>query len=298
MSRDRHIPGLSPSSHGKVKDLYDLGEYLLIVATDRLSVSDVVMPTAIPQKGRIQTQLSAFWFQRTGHIIPNHEVDIRIESLAKGVPPDIAARSTVARKTAPLPLEAVVLGYVAGSAWREYSETGTVGGLPQPPNLRMGDKLPEPLFLPRLKAPISRPAGSLTFADLCDLVGTHEAAEIRAVSLLLYRFGADWAAARDITLADAQFEFGRGEGGLVLIDEALTPDSSRFWDTEASQAEDALPVRLDKRHLLDWLAAIRWDRCSLPPDLPHAVVMQTSAGYREVFKRLTGPARKPIPPTP
>jgi phosphoribosylaminoimidazole-succinocarboxamide synthase len=262
---------------GKVRELYALDqERLLLVASDRISTFDVVLPTEIPDKGRVLTGLSAFWFARTGHICPNHLLGLR---------PD--GRSTECRRLEMLPIECVVRGYLAGSGWKDYRSTGRVCGHALPAGLGESARLPEPIFTPATKA-VTGHDENITRDEAAELVGAARYAEVEAASLELYRFGAKHAAERGILIADTKFEFGVDETGrVVLADEALTPDSSRFWPADEYAAGKPQPS-FDKQFARDYCEALGWDKAHPGPDLPSDVVAGTRARYVEAFERLTG----------
>ena len=285
--RETNFPGLVPSARGKVRDIYELGDKLLIVATDRLSAFDVVMPTPIPDKGRVLTQLSLFWFERLRDAVPNHVLS------ASGFPPpfdahreQLAGRAMLVRKTRPLPIECVVRGYLSGSGWKEYQASGTVCGIALPSGLRESEKLPEPIFTPATKA-ASGHDENISFAAAAELVGAGVAEEVRRISLDLYRRAAAYAAPRGVILADTKFEFGLLDGALVWIDEALTPDSSRFWPAAEYNPGGPQPS-FDKQFVRDYLERIRWPKTPPGPELPPDVVAATRAKYREAYRLLTG----------
>ena len=281
------IPGLPLLFRGKVRDVYDLGDALLVVASDRLSAFDVVLPTPIPDKGRVLTALSTFWFERTGHLVANHLLDRRLEEV---VPADWVARlrdrSHIVRKAKALPVEAVVRGYLAGSGWEEYRRSGTVCGAPLPAGLRQADKLPEAIFTPSTKAPQGEHDENIAFAEAEKLLGADLAAQVRDLSLAVYRFGADWAERRGIIIADTKFEFGLLDGRVILIDEVMTPDSSRFWP-QSEYRPGSSPPSFDKQYVRDYLTEIGWNKKAPGPELPAEVVRKTSEKYREALKRLT-----------
>jgi phosphoribosylaminoimidazole-succinocarboxamide synthase len=262
---------------GKVRELYALDdERLLLVASDRISVFDVVLPTEIPDKGRVLTGLSAFWFARTGHICPNHLLQLR---------PD--GRATECRRLEMLPLECVVRGYLAGSGWSEYQRTGTVCGHDLPPGLSESERLPEPIFTPATKAQSGHDE-NITRAEAAEIVGADRLAEVEQVSLQLYRFAAEHAAARGIIVADTKFELGLDHTGrLVLADEALTPDSSRFWPAGEYRAGGPQPS-FDKQFARDYAESLGWDKSPPGPELPDEIVAGTRARYVEAFERLSG----------
>ena len=274
-------------ARGKVRDVYALGEdRLLIVATDRLSAFDHVLPTPIPDKGRVLTLLSAFWFERTATLVPNHLLTLDLRPL--GLPDELQDRAMVVRRARRIDVECVVRGYLAGSAWEEYRERGTVGGVALPAGLRPGDRLPEPLFTPATKAAAGHDE-NITVARLADLVGPALAHELRERSVALYRAAHALAWERGLVLADTKFEFGFGpREDLILIDEALTPDSSRYWDRAAYAA--GRPEPFDKQYVRDYLTRIGWNREPPAPALPPEVVAATRERYRECYRRLVGRA--------
>jgi phosphoribosylaminoimidazole-succinocarboxamide synthase len=285
--RETNFPGLAPSARGKVRDIYDLGDQLLIIATDRLSAFDVIMPTPIPDKGKVLTQISLFWFDLLKDVVPNHVV--RADNFP--APFDqyrdqVAGRSMLVRKTQPLPIECVVRGYLSGSGWKEYSATGKVCGIALPTGLRESDKLPEPIFTPATKA-TSGHDENIPFDRAAYLVGRPLAEKVRAVSLEIYNRAAAYAAPRGVILADTKFEFGELNNELLWIDEALTPDSSRFWPASGYSPGGPQPS-FDKQFVRDYLERIRWRKTPPGPDLPPDVVAATRAKYREAFRLLTG----------
>lgn len=285
--RETHFAGIAPVARGKVRDIYDLGERLLIVATDRLSAFDVVMPTPIPDKGRVLTQLSLFWFQHLHDLIPHHVLS------ATAFPPpfdvyrdELAGRSMVVRKTEPLPIECVVRGYLSGSGWKDYRGTGGICGIALPAGLRESDRLPEPIFTPATKA-TSGHDENISFAQAAALIGKELAERVRAVSLEIYRRAAAYAEPRGVILADTKFEFGLLNGELIWIDEALTPDSSRFWPAALYRPGGAQPS-FDKQFVRDYLESIQWPKTPPGPELPERVVSATREKYREAYRLLTG----------
>jgi phosphoribosylaminoimidazole-succinocarboxamide synthase len=285
--RETHFAGLPPTARGKVRDIYDLGDHLLIVATDRLSAFDVVMPTPIPDKGRVLTQLSLFWFNLLRDVIPNHV----LSSTAFPAPFDkytdeLAGRSMLVRKTRPLPIECVARGYLSGSGWKEYRASGSVCGIPLPAGLRESDKLPGPIFTPATKA-TSGHDENIPFERVASLLGNDLADRVRSVTLEIYRRAAAYAEPRGILLADTKFEFGVLNGELMWIDEALTPDSSRFWPASQYQPGGPQPS-FDKQYVRDYLEHIRWPKSPPGPELPDDVVAGTRAKYREAYRILVG----------
>src|SRR5437660_2272449 len=285
--RETQFAGLTPAARGKVRDIYDLGDKLLIVATDRLSAFDIILPTPIPDKGRVLTQLSLFWFRLLEDAIPNHVLS------ATDFPPpfdkfkdELAGRSMVVRKTRPLPIECVVRGYVSGSGWKDYRTTGKICGIPLPTGLSESDRLPEPIFTPATKA-ASGHDENISFDHAASLVGKELAERVRAVSLEIYRRAAAYAEPRGIILADTKFEFGLLHGELIWIDEALTPDSSRFWPA-AHYSPGGPQSSFDKQFVRDYLERMQWAKIPPGPDLPPAVVEATHAKYREAYRILAG----------
>lgn len=272
---------------GKVRDVYDLDDALLIVASDRISAFDWVMPNGIPDKGRVLTQLSLFWFDLLD--VPNHFIT---DDLAKmELPCDVAGqglegRSMLVRKASVVPIECVVRGYLSGSGWKEYNRDGTVCGIRLPAGLTESAQLPEPIFTPATKAETGHDE-NISFERMVELVGHETSQELRRRSIEVYRRGADYAAARGIILADTKFEWGRFDGELILIDEVLTPDSSRFWPADQYKPGSGQPS-FDKQFVRDWLETTGWDKNSPPPELPSHVIESTRAKYIEAFERITG----------
>ena len=287
---ESHAAGLTLAFRGKVRDVYDLGEALLIVATDRLSAFDVVLPTPIPEKGRVLTALSRFWFERTRRLVPNHLLDVRIEDVVPAAWVErLAPRSQIVCKAKPLPVEAIVRGYLAGSGWLEYQRTGGVSGVPLPAGLREADRLPEPIFTPSTKAPQGQHDQNISFGEAEELLGADIAARVRDLSLAVYRAGTEWAERCGIIIADTKLEFGYADGRLILIDEVLTPDSSRFWPRD-QYTPGTSPPSFDKQYVRDYLSGIGWNKQPPAPDLPPDVVRRTSEKYCEALRRLTQPA--------
>ena len=285
--RETQFPGIAPLARGKVRDIYDLGDRLLIVATDRLSAFDVVMPTPIPDKGRVLTQLSLFWFQLLKDVISNH-----VLSAAEFPAPfdrfqdELAGRSMVVRKTKPLPIECVARGYLSGSGWKEYKATGKVCGIQLPSGLHESDKLPEVLFTPATKAATGHDE-NIPFSRAAEMIGGELAAKVRDTTLEIYRRAAAYAEPRGILLADTKFEFGILHDELIWIDEALTPDSSRFWPAAEYRPGGPQPS-FDKQFVRDYLERIQWPKTPPGPDLPPDVVAATRAKYREAYRILVG----------
>lgn len=284
--RETQFAGLSPSARGKVRDIYDLGDKLLIVATDRLSAFDVILPTPIPDKGRVLTQLSLFWFDLLKDVIPNHV----LSATEFPAPFDkfrdvLAGRSMLVRKTKPLPIECVVRGYVSGSGWKDYRTTGKICGIPLPNGLLESGRLPEPIFTPATKA-VSGHDENIPFEQTEKMIGKELAEKVRAVSLELYQRASAHAEPRGIIVADTKFEFGLLNDELIWIDEALTPDSSRFWPA-AQYSPGGPQASFDKQFVRDYLERMRWPKTPPGPELPPEVVDATREKYREAYRILT-----------
>jgi len=283
--RESSWPGV-PVRRGKVRDIYDLGDRLLLVSTDRISAFDWVLPTGIPDKGAVLTQIAAFWFDLLGE--PNHLITADVEQMDLPAGADLrmlAGRSTLCRKTEVVPIECVVRGYLAGSGWKEYQQSGTVCGIELPPGLTESAQLPEPIFTPATKAEEGHDE-NISFERMVALVGRGLAEELRRRSLEIFRRGAEFARQRGILIADTKFEFGRLGGDVLLIDEVLTPDSSRFWPADRYEPGRSQPS-FDKQYVRDWLLPTGWDRNSPPPELPDEVVARTRKKYIEAYERLT-----------
>ena len=285
------IKSLPLLGRGKVRDMYAVGDdHLLIVTTDRLSAFDVVLPDPIPDKGRVLNELSNFWFKKLGHIVPNHLDGGAPDKVVKGgeEAAQVKGRSVVAKKLKPLPIEAVVRGYLIGSGWKDYQKTGAVCGIPLPEGLRQADKLPEVIFTPATKAEVGAHDENISFAQVEKMIGKDMAAKVRDVSIRLYREAADFARDRGIIIADTKFEFGTDAGGkLFLIDEALTADSSRFWPVDGYRPGSS-PPSFDKQYVRDYLETLDWNKAPPAPRLPADVIAKTSEKYREALHRLTG----------
>jgi len=287
--RSVRLEGLRPFASGKVREIFDLGnDLLLFVATDRISAFDVILPTPIPGKGRVLTKLSEHWMRTAEHIIPNHLTGISVaEVVGAERARELEDRALVVRKGEPLKIEAIVRGYLAGSGWSEYQKAGSVCGIKLPSGLRMSDRLPEPVFTPSTKAEIGEHDLNISFEDACGIVGRDVATRVRDAAIALYREGARVAEERGIIVADTKFEFGIIDGELRLIDEVLTPDSSRFWD-QAVYAPGTAQPSYDKQYVRDWLDASGWDRKPPAPELPPDVVAKTAEKYDMALRRLTG----------
>jgi len=284
------LTGLERIHQGKVRDIYAVDDdHLLIVTTDRLSAFDVVLPDPIPGKGRILTEISRFWFERTRHIVPNHLTDYPLERAV----PDAAERAAIAdramivRRLGALPIEAVVRGYLIGSGWRDYQETGMVCGISLPPGLRLAERLERPLFTPATKAEVGAHDENISYDRVVALIGQGLAEQVRATALALYSHAAEHALARGIIIADTKFEFGLDEAGhLTLIDEALTPDSSRFWPVDTYRVGTS-PPSFDKQFVRDYLETLSWNKRAPGPRLPPEIVAKTTEKYAEALARLT-----------
>jgi len=268
---------------GKVREMYDLGDRLLMVASDRISTYDVVHPNGIPDKGKVLTGLSVFWFAKTGHIVPNHFL-----SATDGVPDEVRGRAIVARKLRMLPVECVVRGYITGSGWKDYQATGKVSGIELPPGLQESERLPTPIFTPSTKAETGHDE-AIDFEQAAELVGDRDlATRLRDVSIALYRFAHEHARERGVILADTKFEFGLDDDGrLVLGDEVLTPDSSRFWPADTYAPGRSQPS-FDKQYVRDWASQTGWDKTPPAPEIPAEIVEGTRQRYIEAYERITG----------
>jgi len=283
------LPGVKLLKRGKVRDIYDLGDQLLIVASDRISAFDVVMPNGIPDKGKILTQLSRFWFEQTADIILNHFISTDMEDFPANIQPyreQLEGRSMLVCKAEPLPVECVVRGYLAGSGWKEYQQHGTICGVTLPPGLPEYGRLEEPIFTPATKATTGHDE-NITVEKMKNLIGTQLTEKIIEVSLAIYQRAHNYAEAKGIIIADTKFEFGIYDDQLILIDELLTPDSSRFWPLDDYEP-GTTPPSFDKQYLRDYLTEIGWDKSPPAPQLPETVVKQTRTKYLEALKRLTG----------
>lgn len=287
---ETHLTSLKFLHRGKVRDIYEIdADRLLIIQTDRLSAFDVILPTPIPGKGAVLTELSNFWFHRLKHVIPNHLLDADpLEFVPAAEHDQVAGRSFVVRRLAPLPIEAIVRGYVAGSGWKDYRSTGAICGIALPSGLQEAQQLPEPIFTPSTKAPKGTHDENIPYAEAERLLGVDRAAAVRAAAIRLYREAAEYAAGRGILIADTKFEFGTdAQGTLYLIDEALTPDSSRFWPRDQYRIGIS-PPSFDKQYVRDWLEAQSWNKQPPAPALPPDVAARTGEKYREALRLLTG----------
>jgi phosphoribosylaminoimidazole-succinocarboxamide synthase len=286
---ETHLPGFTLWRRGKVRDVYDLDDRLLIVTTDRLSAFDVVLPTGIPGKGAVLTQLSLFWFRRLADLVPNHVITAEVDEYGPELAPyraQLEGRSMIVTKTEPLPVECVVRGYLTGSGWKDYRRAGAVCGIPLPPGLEESARLVPPLFTPSTKAEVGHDE-NISFAEVERLLGHERAAQVRDTSLTIYERARAHAESCGILLADTKFEFGVRDGRLLWIDEALTPDSSRFWPRDGYQPGRGQPS-FDKQYVRDYLETLDWNKQPPGPPLPAEVVRRTSEKYLEAHARLTG----------
>lgn len=289
--KETHLPALGPVRRGKVRDVYTLADgNLLLIATDRISAFDVVMDDPIPDKGKILNQISGYWFQRCQNLVANHVISIDIREF----PPEcrqyadiLAGRSMLVRQARPLPIECIVRGYLAGSGWQEYQETGAICGEKLPPGLRESERLPAPIFTPSTKAELGGHDENIPFAAVIDKIGASQAQQVRDLSLAIYNLAHNEAAAKGIIIADTKFEFGLIGDQLILIDEVVTPDSSRFWpqsDFEPGRSQKSF----DKQYLRDYLLSLDWNKQPPPPPLPQEVITNTRQKYLEALRLLTG----------
>ncbi|MHC1768872.1 MAG: phosphoribosylaminoimidazolesuccinocarboxamide synthase [Verrucomicrobiia bacterium] len=283
------VPGVRKIKSGKVREVFDLGTALLFVATDRISAFDCVMPNGIPQKGEVLTQISHFWFDQTVGIVPNHRIGRAGDPLPSALQPYAAAlgrRSMLVKKAQPLAIECVVRGYIAGSGWKEYRASQSICGIPLPPGLTESAELPEPIFTPATKAETGHDE-NISFEQAAHIVGKETAEQARDLSLRIYTMARAYARERGIIIADTKFEFGQLDGQLILIDEALTPDSSRFWPADQYRPGRGQPS-FDKQFVRDYLETLDWDKTPPAPPLPPEIVEKTRAKYLEAYRRLTG----------
>ena len=285
----------TPDSQGKVRDLYDLGDRLLLVASDRISAFDVVLPDSIPYKGEVLTKLSLFWFELLADVVPNHLLSVDMADLPEQFAPMseyLRGRFMLVKKARVFPVECIVRGYLAGSGLKEYRRDGTVCGIPLPPGLVESSRLEQPLFTPSTKAEIGLHDENISFERTAEIIGLDAAEELRDKSLAVYSAARDHAASRGIIIADTKFEFGTVDGVVTLVDEVLTPDSSRFWPAD-TYAPGASQPSFDKQYVRDWLEASGWDKTPPPPALPADVVEATSAKYIRAYELITGRAFEP-----
>ncbi len=288
--RETDFPELKLLKRGKVRDMYDLGDSLLMVATDRLSAFDVVMPDPIPDKGIILTQISLFWFEIMESLVPNHVIFSNVDEFPAICQPYadvLRGRSIIIKKTEPLPVECVVRGYLSGSGWKSYQESGSVCGIRLPGGLQESDRLPEPIFTPATKAELGDHDINIDFEEMIKIIGSERAQKLKALSLEIYKAGAELAAGRGIIIADTKFEFGLIDDEVILIDEILTPDSSRFWPKETYSPGGA-QKSFDKQYVRDHLSTLVWDKTPPGPSLPEGVILKTRQKYLDALTQLTG----------
>jgi phosphoribosylaminoimidazole-succinocarboxamide synthase len=288
--RTLDLPGIRKVNRGKVREIFEVDDdHLLIVATDRISAFDVVLPNTIPNKGKVLNQISAFWFNQVQHIVPNHVISAQVDDFPAGLQPfraELKGRSMLVRRCQPLPVECVVRGYLAGSGWKEYRDTGQICGIKLPSGLRESDELPEPIFTPATKA-VTGHDENIPFERVVEILGTETARAISDFALAIYGWARQYARERGIIICDTKFEFGRQDSKLLLIDEALTPDSSRFWPADQYEPGGPQPS-FDKQFIRDYLETLDWDKTPPGPELPEEIVTATSRRYMEAFKWLTG----------
>lgn len=287
--KETYLPKLKLLKKGKVRDIYEVGEGLLIIATDRISAFDVVLPTTIPYKGEILNQLSLFWFNMFKDIVENHIITSEVDefpSLPAEYREVLRYRSVYVKKAKPLPVECIVRGYISGSGWKEYLKTGTVCGIKLPAGLKESEKLPEPIFTPSTKAGLGEHDENISFEKMKALVGENLAEKVRELSLKLYQRASDYAYGKGIIIADTKLEFGLYEDRIILIDEVFTPDSSRFWPLESYKPGTA-QVSLDKQYIRDYLLEINWQKLDKLPELPKEVVKKTFEKYKTAYEQLT-----------
>ena len=281
-----NLPGLNKIRSGKVREIFDIGEHLLFVATDRISAFDCVLPNPIPGKGAVLTQISAFWFKKFG-FVPNHVVTANFDEFPEELKkfPELRDRSMIVKKSEPLAVECIVRGYLVGSGWKEYQKQGTVCGQQLPPGIQQAAKLPETLFTPSTKAETGHDE-NISWDECCRIIGKDVAEKVRDYSIRIYEEARAYAAERGIILADTKFEFGLRDGEIVWIDECLTPDSSRFWPAD-QYAVGSNPPSFDKQFVRDYLETLDWDKNPPAPELPSEVILKTAAKYQEAFESLT-----------
>jgi phosphoribosylaminoimidazole-succinocarboxamide synthase len=288
--KETELTPLELSGRGKVRDVYDFGDKLLIVSTDRLSAFDVVLPQAIPYKGKVLNNLSLFWMEKMASLVANHTITADTSQFPDQCLPYakiLDGRSVLVKKAKTFPVECVARGYLIGSGWKDYKATGSVCGISVPAGLKMAEKLPEPIFTPSTKAQIGDHDENISFSQVVDLIGTESANWLRDKTLELYSFGAKWAEERGIIIADTKFEFGVYDGERILIDEVLTPDSSRFWPKEQYEIGIS-PPSLDKQFVRDYLETLDWNKKAPAPDLPDEIVMKTTEKYLDIYRIITG----------
>ena len=275
---------------GKVRDIYEVDDMLLIVATDRISAFDVVLPNPVPDKGKVLTQISLFWFEKLSSIVPNHIVTADVNEFPEVLKPysqQLEGRSMLCKKAEPLPVECIVRGYITGSGWKDYLKTGAVCGIRLPENLKESDRLPEPIFTPSTKADVGDHDENISLEAVSSTIGKDKAEKIKEISLKLYSTAAEYALERGVIIADTKFEMGVHDGSLILIDEVLTPDSSRFWPADSYRPGGPQPS-FDKQFVRDYLETLDWDKKAPGPELPDEIIEKTRARYIEAYERLTG----------
>jgi phosphoribosylaminoimidazole-succinocarboxamide synthase len=285
-----NFPDLNLAARGKVRDIYDLGDSLLIVTTDRISAFDVIMDEGIPDKGHVLTKISSFWFRQMEDIIPNHIISTDVNDFpaeCRKYADILEGRSMLVRKAQPLPVECIVRGYISGSGWKDYQKTGAICGIRLPEGLQESAKLEEPIFTPSTKAELGEHDENISFDKCVELVGEQLAMKIRDVTIAIYKRARDIAATKGIIIADTKFEYGIHNGELIIIDECMTPDSSRFWPQDSYQPGGAQPS-FDKQFLRDYLETLDWGKTAPPPPLPDEIVRKTGEKYMEALVRLTG----------
>jgi phosphoribosylaminoimidazole-succinocarboxamide synthase len=288
-------PAPRPDAQGKVRDLYDLGDSLLLVASDRISAFDHVMGEPIPYKGEVLTKLSLFWFELLGDVVPNHLLSADVADLPERFAPQaewLAGRFMIVKKAQVFPVECIVRGYLAGSGWSEYRREGTVCGIPLPDGLEESSKLDSPIFTPSTKAQIGLHDENISYSRMVEIVGDGDAADLSRLSVAVYEKAREHAASKGIIIADTKFEFGRVDEGIILVDEVLTPDSSRFWPAASYEPGHGQPS-FDKQYVRDWLEASGWDKESAPPALPREVVEATANKYIQAYEMITGRTFEP-----
>ena len=284
------IPGAPEPRSGKVREIFELEDQLLFVASDRISAFDCVMPNGIPQKGEVLTQISKFWFERTGDIVKNHMLSVDVADFPAPFnehADQLAGRSMLVKKTEVLPVECIVRGYLIGSGWKEYQQSETIGGMPLRPGYQQADQLDEPIFTPSTKAEQGLHDENISFDQMKEIVGEEKAEKLKAISLALYKQAAEYALTKGIIIADTKFEFGEIDGEIILIDEALTPDSSRFWPADTYEV-GCSPMSFDKQFVRDYLETLDWDKTPPAPALPDHILEKSQAKYLEAYERLTG----------
>ena len=284
------FPGLKLAARGKVRDIYDLGEELLIVTTDRISAFDVIMNEGIPNKGYVLTQISAYWFREMEGIIKNHIISTDVADFPAACQPyaaTLAGRSMLVKKAAPLAAECIVRGYLSGSGWKDYQETGAICGIKLPAGLQESDRLPEPIFTPSTKAELGTHDENISFEEMCEICGSEISTKVRDVTLAIYQKAREIADTKGIIIADTKFEYGIYQGELIIIDECMTPDSSRFWPKEGYRPGGPQPS-FDKQFLRDYLETLDWGKSAPAPPLPVEIVEKTAEKYMEALVKLTG----------